>query len=518
MSLARSSLAVGLAAAASRILGFVRDILIAGLIGAGPVADALLIAFRLPNLVRGALNEGGLNAGFVPLYARRRAERGPAAAGRFADQALSGLAVLLCFVVGLVEAGASVVVLAVAAGQAGAPAKLDLATFYTRLAFPAVAAVALASFLAARLNAERRFAAAAAGPVVANATMVAALTVLLASGGLSQERAAAWLAGAFAAASVAHLAIVAAAARRLESPLRYARPRVTPAMRRLFGAALGGLLASGASQFILLAGMQAASFTPSGVSWLYYAERVFHLPVGLVGAAMGLVVLGAMAGRHAAGDQGGLAATRSRALEASLLLGLPAACALAHLARPIATVLFERGAFTPDDAAGTAAVLAGLAVGLPFAVMGKVLSQALFAQGGIRPALGAVAAAVAVTVLAAAVLSAMTGAFGLGLGISLGFAAHAGTLAWLVGRSGGRLFDRRLAGRLGRIVGASLAMAAGLAGLDLWLDATLEASRPKSLEALLLLARCLAGLMLYTAAALALGAVTRGDLAGFRRT
>jgi putative peptidoglycan lipid II flippase len=436
MSLARSSLVVGLAAAASRILGFIRDILVAGVIGAGPVGDAFLIALRLPNLIRGALNEGGLNAGFVPLYAKRRATEGPAAAGRFADEAASGLALLLCLLIGLVEACASAVVLALALGYAGAPATLDLATLFTRLTFPAVAGLVLASLVAARLNAEGRFIAAALAPVAAGLTMVAALAGLSAGEGLPPERAGVWLAGAFAAASLAHLAVVTAAARRLNPPLRYAWPRATPAMRRLFGAALGGFAVTGASQVILLAGMQVASFTPSAVSWLYYAERVFHLPVGLVGAAMGLVVLSAMAERHAAGDRAGLATAQSRALEASLALGLPAACALAILARPIATVLFERGAFTPEDARRHR-LDARRPRGRPaLRGDGKVLSQAHFARGEIRAALAAGALAVAVALVGAAVLPPWPGARAR-LGVSLGFAAQAGALARSPGRSGG---------------------------------------------------------------------------------
>jgi len=517
MSLLRSSLAVGLAAAASRVLGFVRDILIAGLLGAGPVADAFLIAFRLPNLVRGALNEGGLNAGFVPLYAQRRAEQGAGVAGRFANEAFCGLAVLLCLVIGLVEAGASLVVLALAPGSASAPATLDLATLYMRLAVPAVAGLGLASFIAARLSAEKRFRVVALAPVLASATMVAALLALSSRENLAPERAAGWLAVAFVASSAVQLASVVAAARRLDPPVGLARPRPTPELRRLLYAAGGGLAASGASYFILLAGMQVASFSPSAVSWLYYAERVFHLPVGLVGAAVATVLLSAMADHQAAGDRAGLAAAQSRALEAGLAFGVPAAVALGLLARPIATVLFERGAFGPQDAAGTAAVLAGLAVGLPFAVAGKVLSQALFARGKYRATLLAAGLGVAVTLAAAAWLATVAGVFGLGLGVSLGFVAQAAALArWAPGSSGMRP-GGRFAGRLGRILAASLVMAAGLAGFDLWLEPAMGEAHAKEFQAVLLLARCLGGLALYAAAALALRAVTPAELGALRR-
>lgn len=518
MFLARATLVVGLATAASRTLGFVRDVLIAGLLGAGPVADAFLIAFRLPNLVRGALNEGGLNAGFVPLYAQRRARDGRVAAGRLANEAVGGMAALLLLLVGLVEAGAGLFVLALAAGYAGAPSTLDLATLYTRLAFPALAGVGLAALIAARLNAERRYAAAALAPVAASVAIVAALAGLSTQGDWPKEQAAAWLAGAVTVAALVHLGLVVAAARRLDPPLAVRRPKPTPEMRRLLGVTVAGLAAGGASQLILLAGMQVASFTPSAVSWLYYAERVFHLPVGLVGAAMGIVVLPAIADRHAAGDRAGFDQTQNRALETGLLFALPAACALALLARPIATVLFQRGAFTPEDTLGTAAVLAGLAPGLPFAVAAKVLAQGLFARGEIRLTLGVGALALAVTLLSCALLTETAGAVGLGLGVSLGFAAQTAGLAWSERRSFGLTPDRRLTGRSARIVLSTLVMAAGLAGLDLWLDATIGVSRSTALETLLLAARCIGGLALYAGAALAFGAVTRDDLAALRRT
>jgi putative peptidoglycan lipid II flippase len=315
MSLARSTLVVGLATAVSRLLGFARDILIAGTLGAGPVADAFLVAFRLPNLFRRILGEGGLNAGFVPLYARLRAERGDAEAREFAGEALAWLAMALVALLAAVELGAGLVVLGLAAGYAEEDATFRLATLYTRVAFPFVAGVTLASLLAALLNAERRFAAASLAPVAVNAVLIAALLLLQTRPDLPPSRSAFWLAAAVAISGVVHLAIVAVAARGFLATIRFRRLRLSADLRRLFALGASGLAASGAAQFIVVAGTQVASFTPSAVSWLYYADRVFQLPLGFVGSALGIVLLSDMAARHAQGDWDGFAASQNRALE-----------------------------------------------------------------------------------------------------------------------------------------------------------------------------------------------------------
>src|SRR3954467_14808818 len=211
MSIARSTLIVGCATALSRVLGFARDILIARALGAGPVADAFLIAFRLPNLARRTLSEGALNAGFVPLYLRLRNQAGATAASRFAADALSGFAILLVAVVALVEVAAGAIVLALAAGYVGEPHTLSLATIYTRLAFPFVWGVSLASLIGAILNAERRFAAAALAPVAVNVVLIATMLLLAATPAMPQEAQARWLAFAVSVSSLVHLAIVAMA-------------------------------------------------------------------------------------------------------------------------------------------------------------------------------------------------------------------------------------------------------------------------------------------------------------------
>ena len=507
MSLMRSTLIVAAASCLSRVLGFVRDVLLASALGAGPVADAFLAAFRVPNAVRRILSEGALNAGFVPIYARLRSERGSEAAGRFAGQAFSATALALLAVTAVVELGAGLVVLLVAAGTAEHPAVHELAAFFVRASFPFVATASLASLVSALLNAEGRITVASLAPVLVNLVVVATLGALSLFPEISPQWQAAAIAVATTVGGALHLAWVVLAARRLGN-IRFSAPRLSPELKRLFAAGVPAMAASGAAQLIILAGSQVASFVPAALSWVYYAERLFQLPLGLVGAAVGIVLLPEVAARHATGDRSSVVDAQNRALEAGLLLACPAAVALAMLSRPMIAVLFERGAFGPEDTAGTAAVLAGVAAGLPFAAVGKVLTQTFFGGHDVRTPLLAGVVGVVVALAATALLAQALGPLGIGLGIASGFAAHAASL--VIALRSARLWsiDRSLAGRVTGSIAAATAMGLGLAGTGLMLDPPLS----KSIETVRLLALCIGGFALYALVAWAVGAIGRRDL------
>jgi putative peptidoglycan lipid II flippase len=509
-ALARAALLVSLSAAASRILGFVRDVMIASALGAGPAADAFLAAYRIPNLARRMLTEGGLNAGFVPLYLGLRASAGQDPAARFARSSLAGFALLAAALTALVEIAAGPLVLLVAAGYADDPSTLGLAELYLRLSFPFVAGAALASLISAWLNAEGRFAAAALAPLAVNLLLIGALAGLM-EAELDPPHAAGWLAAAVSLSGLLHLAVVGLATKPLLAGLRLRlRPPDGETWRatwRLLALGVPALAASGAAQLILLAGAQAASFTPSAVAWFYYAERVMQLPLGLIGAAAGIVLLAGLSRAGAAET-----AILNRSLEASLLVAFPAALALALLAPAMVPVLFERGAFKPTDSAATAEILAGIALALPFAVAGKILSQAFFVRRRLRPVLAATAAGVAAALVSCPILMRLLGPFGLGLGVGSGFAIHAAWLAGTLARTGEWRPDAQLLDRCARGLAASAVMAAGLlAGASLAEGWRAGGSHP--IQASVALAMlCLGGLGLYGAAALALGAFSARDI------
>jgi putative peptidoglycan lipid II flippase len=489
---------VGAATILSRLLGFARDVLIARLLGAGPVADAFLAALRLPNLVRRVLGEGGLNAPFVPLYLAVKGASGTAAAQKFAGEAASHLALLLLVLVGLGEIFAPWVVLGLAGGFADEPATLALAAQYTRLMLPFLLLTTLAAMLAALLNAEKRFALAALAPALMNAILLGVLLVLLVAGG-EPAFAAPWLAGLVSLTGLAHLALILFGLRRLGLP----RPslRWSPQMSRLVGTGGATLLAASSAQLVLLVATQIASAEPGAVAALYYADRVFQLPLGFVGVAMGTVALSEMAARP--GDDAAL----GRALALGLALALPAATALAALAEPIVSVLFEHGRFGAQDRERTAAALAAFALGLPFAVAAKVFGQVYFARQTPRLPLLAGLLAILVAILAGLVLAregraAETAAFA----ASLAFLAQAAMLAAALARDG---LWRPNRANLAPVFAALVASAAMLAALLLAASALagwLAAGQPTLLRAAGLAALCGGGLAVYGAVGWALGA------------
>jgi putative peptidoglycan lipid II flippase len=488
MSLARSSLVVGLASVLSRLLGFARDVLLAQALGAGPLADAFLAAFRLPNLVRRVLGEGGLHPAIVPALAGR----GDPEAARIGSEILTGLTVAMLALMILAQLGAGLLALIAAPGLWRDPAALALATGYTRILLPLAAATTLAGALGAVLAARRLFTAAALAGLVVNAALVAALLgpvpAWIAEGH--------WLAIAASLGGLVQLLVLIVAARRQVPGLRWRMPaasgRLVPLVRRGLVAA-----ATGASiQLFVLAGAQVASFLPSGLSWLHYADRVAQLPTGIIAALAGIVLLPEMAARDAAGDREGLLALQREALVLALLVACPAAAGLALLADPIAGVLFERGAFGPVDRAGTAAALAGLALLIPAAAAGKVLAQALYARGALRAVAIATLAGFVLALVAGAVLGPWLGIVGVALGTALGAVLHTALLV-LALKAQGLWRGDGLGLRLGRIVAATLLMVLGLLPVKAWL-------LPSALSVALL---CVLGVLLFAGSAFLCGAV-----------
>ena len=365
-TLARSTLVVSAAAASSRVLGFVRDVLLATILGTGPAADAFVVAFRLPGLTRRVLGEGVLNGGVIPVENRVRAEQGDDAARILAGETLATLALGLLVVVALAEIVAPVLVLALAAGYVDDPLRFGLATDYTRLMLPLIAATALTAVAGALLNAQGRVTVAAAAPVLVNGILVAVLLALRASEAPA-ERLGLWLSASVSVAGVAQLVVLMIAMRQMPNPPRLVRPRWSPEIRRMLALGVPGLLAVAAGQLSVIVATQVASQTPAGVARLYYADRLFQLPLGFVAAGAGVVLLPEIVRLLRAGDLERLAQAQNRSLEWAMLLALPAAVGLAVLSEPIVSVLFEHGEFGRMDVAETARALTALAPGLPLA-------------------------------------------------------------------------------------------------------------------------------------------------------
>ena len=447
----------------SRILGFVRDMMIAAFLGAGPVAEAFLIAFSLPNMFRRFFAEGAFNMAFVPIFSKK-VEKGHGAE-EFARDAASGLATILIAFTAIAILFMPWLVLAMASGFA-ADNRFELATLYGRIVFPYILFISIAALLSGVLNASGKFAAAAAAPVVLNILFIASLTLASLLGfdiGLT-------LAWTVPVAGIAQLALVWIAASRAGYRLVPRWPKITPEIKRLAVIAAPAALAGGVVQINLLVGRQVASYFEGAVAWLNYADRLYQLPLGVVAIAIGVVLLPDLSRRLQAEDSEGGQWAFNRAGELALALTIPCAIALVAIPLPIIQVLFERGEFTSDDTAATAIAVAIYGLGLPAFVLQKVFQPLFFAREDTKRPFYFAVFAMIVNAAIAIGLAPVIGYTAAAFGTTLAGWAMAWAL-WHYSRGFGQpaAFDDQFRRRVPRIILASILMGAVLYFLFLFL-------------------------------------------------
>ena len=460
MALLRSVATVGGYTMVSRVLGFVRDVLTAAVLGAGPVADAFFIALRLPNLFRSLFAEGAFSAAFVPLFAGRIAAEGREAARRFAEDALALLVcALLAFVV-LGEVFMPWLIRVIAPGFADEPEKLRLTIELTRITFPYLLYISLVALLGGILNSVERFAAVAATPVLLNIFLIGALLGAQQAFWPSGQS----LAWAVTLAGLAQFLWLMRSASGAGLSLRLPRPRLSPEMKRLVALMGPGVFGAGVTQLNLLVSTAVASLLPGGaVSYLYYADRLNQLPLGVVGIAVGTAILPPLSRQVRMGEDDAARTTQNRGIELALLLTLPGAVGLGILAEPILAVLFERGAFGPAETRATAAALAAFAVGLPAFVLVKVLAPGFFARQDTATPVKVAAVAMLVNAVLTVALMFPLAHVGNALATSAAGWANAVLLLFLLQRRRHFSFDVAARRRLPRLAAAAAAM-----GIVLW--------------------------------------------------
>lgn len=371
--LAKNAMTVGFWTLMSRILGFAREILILGLIGPGPLLDAFVAAFRLPNMFRRFFAEGAFNAAFVPMFSKRiEADDDP---DGFGSEALNGLAFVVLILVAIGMIFMPLFVWATASGF-GSDERFDLTVGFGRIVFPYILFMSLAALFSGVLNAKGHFTAAAAAPVLLNIFVVVTMTIGYFTGGSVVH----WLIWTIPVAGVAQLALVWVAAVKAGVNLRPGCPRWTPQMKHLVQVAVPAALASGVMQINLLVGQQAASQFDSAVGWLFAADRLYQLPLGVVGIAIGIVLLPDLSRRLRSDDDSGAKQALSRAGEMALALTIPSAVAMVVIPIPLVSVLYERGATTHADTLAMAQAVAIYAVGLPAFVLQKILQPLYFSR------------------------------------------------------------------------------------------------------------------------------------------
>ena len=493
----------------SRILGFVRDILIAGILGAGPVADAFFVAFKLPNFFRRLFAEGALNAGFVPLFSNLLANRSQMHARAFAEQALSVLLVSLLIFVTLAQVAMPWLMQYLAPGFVDDPDRFDLAVTFTRITFPYLLFVSLVSLMGGVLNSLQRFAAVAATPVLLNICLITAIT-LAAPQMPSPGHALAW---GVAVAGALQMVWVAFACQRAGIGLRLPLPRLTPKVRELLRLILPAALGAGVVQINLVIDIILASLLPKGsISFLFYADRLNQLPIGVVGVAVGTAILPLLSRLVAQNDQAGAIAALNRAIELTLFLALPAMVAFLVLADELILTLFQRGQFSPSDSRATAFALTAYTIGLPAYVLVKVLGPAFFARRDTRTPVMVGIAAVVVNVVLNLILMQYLLHAGLALATAIAAWLNVGLLSWTLHKRGNFIADRQLLIRLARSIGASLLMGLLLWCLKKWLGALFTAGEVNRFFGLLIMVAV--GLTSYGLAALLLRAIEWREIKG----
>lgn len=464
MNLVRAAATVGSFTLLSRLSGFVRDMLTAALLGAGPLADAFFVAFKLANFLRRLFGEGAFNAGFVPLLARTIEGEGEAEGRKFAEEAFAIMATVLLVVVLVVEAIMPWFIRALAPGFEPGTLRYSAAVELTRVTFPYILFICLVALVCGVLNTVGRFAAAASVQLVLNIVMIGALLL----SGLHPDGPAMALAWGVAVAGVVQLAWVMVAVARAGMPIRLVRPRITPRIRRLFALVLPGLVGAGAAQINLLIDTWFATTIEGGPSWLFYADRLTQLPLGVVGTALGTALLPLLARQLRAGAIVQARYAFSRAIEMGLLFTLPAGVAFLVSSGTIVRALFERGAFDAADTAATAAALTAFSIGLPAYVLIKVLAPAYFAREDTRtPVKVAVVCLVANVFLIIGLIGPLAHV-GIALATAISNWINVVLLAWLLWRDKHIGIDERLQARIPRLILASVVMALSLWAVE-WL-------------------------------------------------
>ena len=520
MQLYRAFATVGGLTLLSRVFGFLRDILVAATLGSGAVADAFFVAFRFPNLFRRLFGEGAFNSAFIPLFAKRLEGEGREEARKFAEEALSGLLFVLLILTVVAEIFMPLMMLGLAPGFNATPEKFDLTVLLTRITMPYLLCMSLVALLSGVLNSLGKFVESSSVSIVLNLTMMAATFIAMFLGYTNEPMAGVIQAWGVFAAGVLQLVLLLDGARRNGMWLRLRRPRLTPGVRDLIRLGIPGVIAGGVTQINIMIGTVIASMQDGAVSHLYYADRIYELPLAIVGIAIGVVLLPDVSRHLRAGNHEAVMDSQNRALEFAMLLTLPAAVALAVVPTEIVKGLFERGAFTARDTPFTAYALAIFSLGLPSFVMIKVFSPAYFAREDTKTPMRYATLSLTANTLGSIGLFflfrhlGLMPHLGIALATTLGGWLNAGLLYATLVRRGNFVADARIKRAVPRILLASLVMGAALYALAPVLSPWLSAPTPALLRFAALGVLVGGGLAVYAIAALAFGAV---DLRQFRR-
>lgn len=446
----------------SRLLGFVRDLMVANHLGASAIADAFLIAFKLPNFFRKLTAEGAFSIAFVPMFSKILSGEGTEEAKKFAEEAQAVmLAVLIPFTV-LMVAAMPFVLYVIAPGVHGDPSRYELALHFSRVTFPYLAIMSVAALMGAVMNSFDRFAPFAAAPILFN--LVAVLMMLF---GLDLfETAGHALSWAIVIAGVVQFLWLLWFLWKMNFVIHFRLPQVTERMKQLFRVMGPGVVGAGALQINIFIDMILVSFLPIGsISYLYYADRMYQLPLGIIGVAIGTALLPMLsrALKNPGKDEQDPVRLMGVGFETALALSLPAAVALVVIAYPVMSVLFARGEFSVEDALQSSYALMGYAAGIPAFVLVKVFSTPYFARHDTKTPVTFAIICIGVNIFLSLLLIGPLKHAGIALGTGLTAWVNLGLLVWTLKKRDQLQLPARSVKKMFSIIGSAVAM-----GFLLW--------------------------------------------------
>lgn len=473
MRLLRSTFVIGGFTAISRVLGFLREMLLAAALGTGPVAEAFVVAFRFPNLFRRFFAEGAFNAAYIPLYSRTLEGEGRDEARQFARDTLSVMIVALSALTVAAQIFMPWIIRGIAPGFVDEPGLFEMTVLFTQITMPYLLLVSLTAMMGGTLNAHDRFVVPAAAPIALNIIMIG---VLLAAPS-NPETTGLWITIAVPASGIIQAAMLYWGCRRAGIRLGLRVPRLTPKVRRLIVLGVPGAIAGGVTQINIVISQLIATLQDGAVALLYYADRLYQLPLGVIGIAMGVALLPMLSRRLKAGDDQGAMDATNRAVEISMALTLPATAALLAMPGLLVEGLFQRGAFTAEDSQATWLAVQAFAVGLPAFVLIKVFSPGFFArEDTLTPMKFAAVSMVLNIVIGAAAFfwirefAPDRGHVGLAAATSFAGWVNAGLLAVFLARRGALTPDKRLKRALPRLLLAAILTGGAMYALTLYAD------------------------------------------------
>ncbi len=473
MKLIRSTAIISFFTMMSRVLGLVRDTLIANYLGASVVNDALITATKLPNLFRRMFAEGAFNAAFIPLYARRIENEGEDDAAQFAGESIAALFFLVALIVIFFQITMPWTLNVLGGGldkelaQFDGRSVYDLAVFYARITMPYLLLMSLAALLSGMLNTHNRFAMAAFVPVLYNLVTIS-IMLLATQGDISLEKLGLYLSIGMTASGFLQLGMLFYALKRSGIKLPLFRPRLTPGVKRLFVLGVPGMISAGITHINITVSHRISTLQESAPSWLYYSDRLYQLPLGIIGIAMGVALLPALSRRLRSGDESGAMTSMNRAIEITAYLTIPATVALAVMPQFLVSGLFERGMFSAFDTQQTAQALQMFAFGLPAFVLLKVLTPAFFARENTKTPMIFAAISAAINLVFGVIMFFTLGFYGLALATTIAGWANVILLARVLMQKGHLKLDRRLRLRLPRVGAAAAAMGLAVFFLSRW--------------------------------------------------